>query len=177
MPLNSGNASSGLFEELLEATSTEAWSDLEARDSPVGPGAAAVASAGIPSPTTQPQNITNTGEINSTDPAPGAVTNSNYSSSDVNCSDLTTGRDNKCWNELNLTQFVNNWTERNKCRYGEAFASCFLRIEGFPGLDCTGIKISTCTSPPLLPGTDPRIWYVAYNIYCMLSPMRCRYMC
>ncbi|KAL2038857.1 hypothetical protein N7G274_008379 [Stereocaulon virgatum] len=44
--------------------------------------------------------------------------------------------------------------------------SCFLRLEGFPGLDCTGIKISACTAPQCVNLLhEPAVFYVAYNIY------------
>ena len=96
------------------------------------------------------------------------VTNSDSvaTSDEVNCTDITTGRDNKCWEELQLTKWVENWVNMNPCYTDEPFASCFLRKEGFPGLDCTGVKIDTCTAPQgdnLL--KEPEIFYVAYNIY------------
>lgn len=118
----------------------------------------------------QTQNASSTaGEGNGTNPDPGVITNPAATpiSEEVNCTDLTTGRDNKCWGELKLTQWVEDWVDTNACYKGEAFASCFLRKEGFPGLDCTGIKIDTCTSPQ---GENvlkqPEVFYVAYNIYC-----------
>ena len=117
----------------------------------------------------QTQSITSTsGAVNSTDPSPGVITNSSLvvSSVGINCDNITTGRDNKCWAQLNLTQWVQEWLEDNTCHLNEPFASCFLRLEGFPGLDCTGIKISACTAPQ---GDNmlkkPQVFYVAYNIY------------
>ena len=123
----------------------------------------------VSSPGQQTQNATSTaGEGNGTDPDPGVITNpaATPMSDEVNCTDVTTGRDNKCWGELKLTKWVEDWVNTNACHAGEPFASCFLRKEGFPGLDCTGIKIDACTSPQgenVL--KEPEVFYVAYNIY------------
>ena len=123
----------------------------------------------VSAPGQQTQNATSTtGQGNGTDPDPGVITNPAATpiTSEVNCTDPTTGRDNKCWAELRLTEWVEDWVDTNACYPGEAFASCFLRREGFPGLDCTGIKIDACTSPQ---GDNvlkkPEVFYVAYNIY------------
>ena len=99
----------------------------------------------VSTPGQQTQNATSTaGDGNSEDPNPGVITNPAATpvSAEVNCTDVTTGRDNKCWAELNLTRWVEDWIDTNACYTGEAFASCFLRKEGFPGLDCTGIKVN-----------------------------------
>ena len=123
----------------------------------------------VSTPGQQTQNATGTaGQGNGTYPDPGVITNpaATPTSDQVNCTDVTTGRDNKCWRELHLTQWVEDWVENNACHTDEAFASCFLRKEGFPGLDCTGIKIDTCTSPQgenVLKQAE--VFYVAYNIY------------
>lgn len=123
----------------------------------------------VSTPGQQTQNATSTaGEGNGTDPDPGVITNPAATpiSDEVNCTDVTTGRDNKCWGELKLTKWVEDWVDTNACYTSEGFASCFLRKEGFPGLDCTGIKIDTCTSPQgdnVL--KEPEVFYVAYNIY------------
>ena len=123
----------------------------------------------VSAPGRQTQNATSTaGEGNGTDPDPGVITNpaATPMTNVVNCTDVTTGRDNKCWEELKLTKWVEDWVDTNACYAGEAFASCFLRKEGFPGLDCTGIKINACTAPQgdhVL--KQPEVFYVAYNIY------------
>lgn len=84
----------------------------------------------------------------------------------VNCSDLYTGRDNKCWKELNLTLWVQAWIELNPCKPGEGFAACFMRKEGNFGADCTGIKIGSCVPPTGSFYIDkPEVFYVAYNIF------------
>ena len=123
----------------------------------------------LATPGQQTQGITNTsGAGNGTDSSPGDFTNSSPAvlSDGIDCDNITTGRDNKCWAQLNLTQWVQEWLEDNTCHPNEPFASCFLRLEGFPGLDCTGIKISACTPPQ---GDNmlkkPQVFYVAYNIY------------
>ena len=123
----------------------------------------------LATPGQQTQSITSTsGAGNGTDSSPeGILKDSPVDLSDgIDCNNITTGRDNKCWVQLNLTQWVQEWLEDNTCHPNEPFASCFLRLEGFPGLDCTGIKISACTAPQgdnLL--KKPQVFYVAYNIY------------
>ena len=123
----------------------------------------------VPVPGLPSQNVSSTaGAGNSTNSVPGVITNglTAAASDGVDCNNVTTGRDNKCWAELNLTQWTERWIEDNSCHTDEPFASCFLRLEGFPGLDCTGIKISACTAPQ---GDnlqkEPEVFYVAYNIY------------
>ena len=123
-------------------------------------------SINVPAPGLQSQNTSTTTARDTVSNIPGMVTNSAAINNEVNCRDLTTGRDNKCWNELDLTRWLEEWMEQNTCFANEPFASCFLRKEGFPGLDCTGIKINACTSPQ---GIDlmrkPEVFYIAYNIY------------
>ena len=124
---------------------------------------------------TQTPDMTHTpvGTGNGTDsganPAPGFIPNDPTVKIGVNCSDLYTGRDNKCWVELNLSQWVQIWVTSHRvyCSSDEAFASCFLRLEGFWGLDCTGIKIESCGEPQPPAGVSPEVFYVAYNIHGM----------
>ncbi|KAL8991166.1 MAG: hypothetical protein Q9169_007931, partial [Polycauliona sp. 2 TL-2023] len=126
------------------------------------PAANSVIAADIPTDAQQDQHITlNTdgqGEV-------GVVPEIQTSNAEVDCHNLTTGRDNKCWEELQLTQWVHGWIEGHTCYENEGFSSCFLRQVGWPELDCTGIKIPACTPPPVKPDQDPYVWYVAYNIY------------
>ena len=130
-----------------------------------------VSAISVPVPGEQSQNSTSTaGTEDGTPIEPGMITNSPSTNDEVDCRNLTTGRDNICWEELKLTIWLEDWVDRNLCHTDEPFASCFLRKEGFPGLDCTGIKISACTAPQgddLL--TKPEVFYVAYNIYGKLS--------
>ena len=137
---------------------------LERRDS-------SVLQAVVPVPSQQVQNATQTtgaGNNTSTDPAPGFIPNSNVTSPQTGCRNLTTGRDNKCWAELDLTTWVNSWVANNTyaCQPSEPFASCFMRLNGFYAWDCTGLKLGTCT-PPESPqfDTNPELFYVTYNIY------------
>ncbi|KAI4106750.1 MAG: hypothetical protein LQ339_002942 [Xanthoria mediterranea] len=131
------------------------------------PAANAVMAADIPIATQQSQEITlnRDGEGE-----PGVVPNMQITNEEVDCLNLTTGRDNKCWDELQLTTWVHNWIEGHTCYESEGFSSCFLRQVGWPELDCTGIKIPSCTPPPVKPNQDAHVWYVAYNIYGM-SPI------
>ena len=127
----------------------------------------------VPVPGQQSQSITSTaGAGNGTIAEPGVITNGAIVApiDGVDCNNITTGRDNKCWEELNLTQWVQQWIANNSCHTNEPFASCFMRLEGFPGLDCTGIKIDACTAPQgANVSKDPKVFYVAYNIYGKIS--------
>lgn len=123
----------------------------------------------VPAPGLQSQDVNSKASIgNATDPKPGFMTNgaTAIASDGIDCHNVTTGRDNRCWADLDLSQWTARWVENNSCHTDEPFASCFLRLEGFPGLDCTGIKISACTAPQsdnVL--HEPEVFYVAYNIY------------
>ena len=126
----------------------------------------------VPLPVQQTQNTTSTaGAGDGTNPDAGFITNPISAATpivqEVDCRNPSTGRANKCWEELKLTQWVEDWVNDNSCYPNEPFASCFLRKEGFPGLDCTGIRPSACTAPQgdnVL--TKPEVFNVAYNIYC-----------
>ena len=131
--------------------------------------ASAVMAADIPTATQQSQDITGTDGMNGTHPDPGVIPNLSITREAVNCSDPSTGRDNKCWQELQLTTWLENWIVGSTCYQDEPFVSCFLRQVGYPELDCTGIKLATCTPPPFSAGMDPRAFYVAYNFYGMFT--------
>ncbi|KAL8801206.1 MAG: hypothetical protein Q9200_007016 [Gallowayella weberi] len=126
------------------------------------PAANAVIAAKIPTASQQSQDITL--NRNGQEQA-GVIPNLNITRTEVDCLNLSTGRDNKCWEELQLSTWVQNWILGHTCYESEGFSSCFLRQVGWPELDCTGIKIPACTPPPVKDGQDPRVWYVAYNIY------------
>lgn len=113
----------------------------------------------------QSQNMYSDNGINGTTAQPGFIPNTSGTRMVVNCSDLSTGRDNKCWDELQLNYWVANWIWQNTCYENEGFSPCFLRQVGYPELDCSGIKLATCTPPPVIPGQDTRVFYVAYSLY------------
>ena len=125
----------------------------------------------IPTTPSQTQNITSTeGAGNGTSPETGFIPNSPITDGGINCTNLLTGRDNKCWDQLNLTDWVENWLFTHWCHENEGFASCFLREEGFPGLDCTGIRPGSCIAPTSQDLLDkPHLFYVVYNIFCMFQ--------
>ena len=117
-------------------------------------------------PGEQPQNITDTTGSNGTHTDPGVIINSNTTLPVTDCRNLYTGRDNKCWAELELTDWTKNWIAAHPCYPDESFARCFLRKEGFFGLDCTGLKLAACTAPQASDlASRPEAFYVAYNIY------------
>ena len=126
------------------------------------------AATDVPTEAQQNQNMYSGAGMNGTTAQPGFIPTLSHNGvqAQVNCSDLTTGRDNKCWDELELTSWLeNDWLAYNTCYEGEGFSSCYLRQVGYPELDCTGIKLATCTPPPVIPNQDSRFFYVAYNIY------------
>ena len=147
--------------KLLENNDLEAF---ERRDG-------SILQAGVPIPSQQVQNATAlSGAENNTSlgPSAGFIPNGNETSPSVDCRNLATGHDNKCWNELRLTDWVNSWVASNSmnCTQGEAFASCFLRLNEFYMMDCTGIKLDSC-GPPFSQyfKDNPELFYVTYNIH------------
>lgn len=148
--------------------------DLFERQSDDVAGSAVGSAAGIGGQPAQTQNTTSNtvgssggAENGATANAPGFITLPGYMYDDqVNCRNLSTGRANKCWDELQLTQWVMNWANENKCYQTEPFSTCFLRLNGFWGLDCSQIAPNACVAPqdPNL-STEPEVFYVAYNIY------------
>ena len=129
--------------------------------------------AGISSQPTQTQNTTSTegstgGTGNGTTAnSPGFISQpGNVYDDQIVCTNLSTGRANRCWEELQLSQWVINWTNDNKCYETEGFSTCFLRLNGFWGIDCSQIAPDACV-PPQDPNlaSKPEVFYVAYNIY------------
>ena len=161
----------------------EATGELVERQASDGAGSVSSGSTGAVDPgPVQTQNLTSTvgstqGIGNgTTTTSPGyIVLPGNVEEEQVICTNITTGRANRCWDELGLTQWVQNWAADNlpKCYEYEGFSSCFLRLNGFPSLDCSQISPGACDAPQssltinLL--TNPEIYYIVYNIYGMLA--------
>ena len=147
--------------------------DLVERQSGDNEGSSVGNAAGIGGQPSQTQNTSSTdgstgGTGNGTTAnSPGFISQPGIVYDDeVVCTNLSTGRANRCWDELQLTQWVINWTNNNKCHETEGFSTCFLRLNGFWGLDCSQIAPNACV-PPQDPNlvTKPEVFYVAYNIY------------
>ena len=147
--------------------------NLVERQSGDGAGSSTGNAAGIENQPTQTQNTTSTegstgGTGNGTTAnSPGFISQpGNVYDDQVVCTNLSTGRANRCWDELNLSDWVRNWTTDNKCYQGEGFSTCFLRLNGFWALDCSQIAPDACVAPqdPNL-AHKPEVFYVAYNIY------------
>ena len=120
----------------------------------------------VPQPGEQTQNITSAAGVNDTHVQSGVITNDNTTYPESDCRNLRTGRDNKCWEELHLTDWVRNWIATHQCYPEEPFARCFMRLEEFYALDCTGIKLDACTPPQGESlGVQVEVFYVAFNIY------------
>ena len=151
------------------------YGDLVERQSGDAAGNSAGNAAGLSSQPSQTQNTTTTagstgGTGNGTTAnSPGFISQPGVGYDDeVVCTNLTTGRANKCWDDLNLTKWVITWANDNthKCYQDEGFSSCFLRINGFWGLDCSQIAPNACVPPQNANlATQPEVFYVAYNIY------------
>ncbi len=157
-----------LFSDLGDETD-----DLVERQSGDNAGNSPGNAAGVRGQASQTQNYTTTegsagGTGNGTTAnSPGFIGQpSGLDGSQVDCTNLTTGRANKCWAELKLTQWVINWANDNKCYESEGFSTCFLRLNNFWGLDCSQIAPNACV-PPQNPNlaVQPEVFYVAYNIY------------
>ena len=154
--------------------------ELVERQVPSASGNTAGTSGGIIQLPTQPQNVTSTaGSTNgagngSNTAAPGYISQpGDVEEVQVDCRNLTTGRANRCWAELDLSNWVQQWVSTNQCYESEGFSSCFLRSNGFPGLDCSQIAPGACTAPQYSVTVNlfanPEIFYVAYNIYGKLT--------
>ncbi|KAI4159470.1 MAG: hypothetical protein LQ342_006549 [Letrouitia transgressa] len=183
-PLDEIEEPPSLFERFLGPTPTESeWleeeDDLE-DDEDNGVGAVLVKrQGGVPVPTSQPQNenLTSTegatpinSSVNQTinGPAPGFIPPEvNPDEDQVDCHDTATGPATKCWDELNLTSWVQDWLDSHYCHEHEGFSDCFLRQNGFQGMDCSGVKLDTCTVPQNqeVASKHPEQWYVAYTIF------------
>ena len=114
-----------------------------------------------------------------------------------NCTDLAASFDYRCWNELDLSGYLNDpetgWNhtvrmcseeqsaESNDgadcCKVGEAWTTCYLRLgHGTPGQDCSQINSQFCSyqstlAPDLDPSVKPQVQYVMKNIYCESSDL------
>lgn len=86
----------------------------------------------------------------------------------------------KCWTELNLTNFVQEWVSIHPCdpTEGAMFGKCFLNQVGFVTTDCSYIGLNSCIPPTSLseklpdPVTKVKAFYVAYNIHGKVFPTR-----
>ncbi len=93
-------------------------------------------------------------------------------SRDVDCRNTQSGVDPSCWDKLNMEDWTRNWRSTHTCLEGEAFTSCFLRVQNMPATDCTVINTQSCGSD-ITNGVNvhtPEVFYVLYNIYgeCLL---------
>ena len=125
--------------------------------------------ANIPMPSIQTQNLTTVqnNTLNNTSGQPsGYYGVAPGQTQQVNCTLLSTGLSNNCWEDLNLTDWLFNWSKNNFCYPNEGFATCFLRQNGFPGYDCSSIAVNRCVPPQAFPWQDVFSFYVSYNIYC-----------
>lgn len=92
--------------------------------------------------------------------------------------------DGSCWQQLDLSNWLNNWspptcgsssTATDCCRSTESWANCFLRLgKGASGYDCDKIKSGFCTydpdlDPGLSPDIKPQVRYIMKTIFCEWS--------
>ena len=104
-------------------------------------------------------------DANTTNPPTGTKKGLRNPGDKVDCSDIRAGRNNECWAQLDLTAYVKDWIVAHECKQGEAFATCYLRQNGFGSVDCTGLNPGSCPPPVTSGNSDVKNLYVAYNIY------------
>ena len=93
--------------------------------------------------------------------------------------------DSSCWQQLNLTDFVNQWTPAqcpqdstgtNCSLPNEPWSTTFLRLaKGQAGYDCTSITLGSCHyDSELDKNLDPKhkaqIRYITYTIFSIVTP-------
>ena len=119
-------------------------------------------------PGQQTQNHTDASGANTTTIEAGVIPPDNTTLPQTDCRTLRSGLDNKCWEELQLSTWITNWVATHSCYSNEPFSRCFLRTEGWPMLDCTGLKLVACVPPQIdLQGVTAEAYYVAWNIFGM----------
>lgn len=89
----------------------------------------------------------------------------------LNCSDPKTGTGSRCWDELNVANYLMLWKAKNvpnSCKEGEAWSICFDRLATTNHKqDCTQINSTEC-EPFDSEGhyLSPQWYYVAFNTWC-----------
>ena len=109
-----------------------------------------------------------------------AITNL-HTRNTYNCTDLRADPSTLCWDELNISDYLDNWNQTTPaceasggdgsdcCNPQEPWTNCFLRLAyGSAGFDCTKFDPQSCTLQALRSDLDPRIapkvGYVVRNI-------------
>lgn len=92
----------------------------------------------------------------------------------VNCKDLKTGIDPKCWTMLKVGDYMESWKALNvpkSCKKGEAWSICFDRLATSNlKQDCTTLNSTTCEEfDPKDTYLSPQWYYGAYNTWCKSS--------
>lgn len=85
----------------------------------------------------------------------------------VVCTNLSTGGANRCWDELQLTQWAKTG-RYNKHYETEGFSTYFLRLNGFSGLDCSQIapqRLRSSSRPkPFDQAGSPSTLLITYTV-------------
>lgn len=85
-----------------------------------------------------------------------------------NCSDLNQNLTWECWNQLNMTEYLDNWWYANhtQCeRRNATFASCYQQLNGFEQEQCDMTGPSMCSYPADFSGYTPHEAYALYTIF------------
>ena len=110
----------------------------------------------------------------------------------ANCTNLTSVASTACWDDLNIPDYVVEWTRTvpncqmtggdgtECCHPQEPWTTCFLRLAyGNPDSDCTTLNSQQCALNQISPGLEPDIAsktaYVVRNIVVINNLFRSYY--
>ena len=84
------------------------------------------------------------------------------------CSDLKQNLTWECWNQLNMTQYLEGWWSANQTQCVErnaSFASCYQQLTGYEQEQCDTTGPSMCNYPADFDGYTPHEAYTLYTIF------------
>ena len=85
-----------------------------------------------------------------------------------NCSDLNQNLTWECWNQLNMTGYLEHWWNANHTQCTErnaSFASCYQQLTGYEQEQCDMTGPSMCNYPADFSGYTPHEAYTLYTIF------------
>ena len=85
-----------------------------------------------------------------------------------NCSDLDQNLTWQCWNQLDMTHYLESWWQANQtqCEQRNAsFASCYQQLTGYVQEQCDQTGPSMCDYPADFTGYTPYEAYTLYTIF------------
>ena len=84
------------------------------------------------------------------------------------CSDLNQNLTWECWNQLNMTEYLDEWWRANsmQCeRWNATFASCYQQLNGYEQEQCEMTGPSMCNYPADFSGYTAHEAYTLYTIF------------